>query len=390
MQNEPLQERDVGDFLEYCDELWRESIEKKQFAQYMFGVPLELLRIKDQRLFLLLGKIVDYKNIIKIISLCGHVLDSNSDDIQYEINKYMMDLVKFTSYREYIKELDNQQICTFLYLYERYQFSICHKESYILNDSQINITNIYHNKVTSNYGLITVDDDKVVRYALSPARIYDSGINKTIFLYTPQNLVKLFMKMYSIGLIERCAFRGNDAFIYDGENNSSVVLEEFGTGREFSLDVVGLPDFNMLYDSSKYDSQLQVKISKEDIIFEELKDNPDLLGDRVVTQVIHLEFNKLNNGKCYISHLDHEYILYTKEEYNMRKHDSKQKGNASKRIKTFKLDCCRIPFDYKCIASRHTEDIEVPFIYYVIDNYFDNKKLVNEYFAKILPQNDKV
>ena len=74
----------------------------------------------------------------------------------------------------------------------------------------------------------------------------------------------------------------------------------------------------------------------------------------------------------------------------MRKHDSKQKGNASKRIKTFKLDCCRIPFDYKCTASRHTKDIEVPFIYYVIDNYFDNKKLVNEYFSKILPQNDKV
>ena len=47
MQNEPLQERDVVDFLEYCDGLWQESIEKEQFAQYMLGVPLELLRIKD-------------------------------------------------------------------------------------------------------------------------------------------------------------------------------------------------------------------------------------------------------------------------------------------------------------------------------------------------------
>ena len=248
MQNEPLQERDGVDFLEYCDGLWQESIEKEQFTQYMLGVPLELLRIKDHRLFLLLGKIVDYKNIIKIISLCGHTLNSNSDNIQYEINKYMMDLVKFSSYREYIKELDSRQICTFLYLYERYLFNVCHKEHSILEDKQIKINNIYHDKFTSNYGLITLDNDKVVKCALTPARIYDSEINKTIFLYTPQNLVKLFMKMYSIGLIERCAFRGNDAFIYDGENNSSVVLEEFGTGRKFSLDVVELPDFNMLYD----------------------------------------------------------------------------------------------------------------------------------------------
>ena len=107
MQNEPLQERDVVDFLEYCDGLCLDSIENGQFAQYTYGVPLELLRIKDQRLFLLLGKIVDYKNIIKIISIDGHTLNSNSDNIQCEIHKYMVGLVKFTSYEECIKELND-------------------------------------------------------------------------------------------------------------------------------------------------------------------------------------------------------------------------------------------------------------------------------------------
>lgn len=51
-------------------------------------------------------------------------------------------------------------------------------------------------------------------------------------------------------------------------------------------------------------------------------------------------------------------------------HDSGIKGH--KKRKTFKIDKARIPFDFS-FESRY-------FLFLVLDSYFQNKRLISEYF----------
>ena len=87
-------------------------------------------------------------------------------------------------------------------------------------------------------------------------------------------------------------------------------------------------------------------------------------------------------------HLDHEYIFYDLDEYEKRLSNYRIKGQARKRIKTFKIDRSRIPLDYPCnilrIGESGREKIAVPFIYFVLNAYFEHKDLLSEYFQKVL------
>lgn len=60
-----------------------------------------------------------------------------------------------------------------------------------------------------------------------------------------------------------------------------------------------------------------VVIDPQNITFEELCKNFEVYNDMVVTQVVHLQYKK--EGNCtYITHLDHEYVFYTIDEYDNR------------------------------------------------------------------------
>ena len=105
--------------------------------------------------------------------------------------------------------------------------------------------------------------------------------------------------------------------------------------------------------------------------------------DAIVTQMIHMQIEGI-----FITHLDHEYIFYDLDEYEKRLTNYRIKGQAQKRIKTFKIDRSRIPLDYSCnilrINENGREKIVVPFIYFVLNAYFEHKDLLSEYFQKIL------
>ena len=62
--------------------------------------------------------------------------------------------------------------------------------------------------------------------------------------------------------------------------------------------------------------------------------------------------------------------------------------SAKKRIKTFKIDKSMIPLNYKCkmyrITNNSQEEITVPFIYFVLNAFFEHKDLLAEYFSKCL------
>ena len=101
--------------------------------------------------------------------------------------------------------------------------------------------------------------------------------------------------------------------------------------------------------------------------------------------MIHLQY-KTEDNETYITHLDHEYIFYTIEEYEKRLGEYNQKGTAKRRMKSFKIDQARIPFNYQCkIYKKDNSGSENElFLYFVLDSYFKHKDLLKEYFQKFL------
>jgi hypothetical protein len=147
------------------------------------------------------------------------------------------------------------------------------------------------------------------------------------------------------------------------------------------MDIDSLPEMSKLV-SENYGNSLWITVGDNDITFEELCDDFDIEENDIITQMVHLQYSEKK-----ITHIDHEYIFYSVEEYEERIR-LRRKGKARKRFKTFKVDQSHIPMDYPCkmfsISEDEREDISVPFIYFVLNSYFKHKDLLTEYFQKIL------
>lgn len=249
---------------------------------------------------------------------------------------------------------------------------------------QENIENIYNgvfDKTSSyrTYGLIPIDTERTLHSFDEPVRIYDQEIDKTVFLLVSRPLAMVFQKLVDEKRIDEIAFRGDNWYIYEGENRRGSLMEAVEAGMIFDLEIASLPEMSKLVSDNSYNDSLWITVDDENITFEELCDDIIVEDDSVVTQVIHLQYSKKN-----ITHIDHEYIFYSLEEYEERQ-CVRRKGEAGKRFKTFKVDKSAIPFNYACtMLSRDGEDISVPFIYFVLNTYFVHKDLLKEYFQRIL------
>ncbi len=115
-------------------------------------------------------------------------------------------------------------------------------------------------------------------------------------------------------------------------------------------------------------------ITPSSMTFEEIAHVPELFEDCAVTRMIHLEYF-VKDGNLYISHIDHEYIFYTHEEFDLRAEDPHQKGNARKRMKTFKIDHSAIPF---------VLDDSTLFIHTLIQACFDRPHLLMNFLTDML------
>ena len=127
--------------------------------------------------------------------------------------------------------------------------------------------------------------------------------------------------------------------------------------------------------------------------FEELCRNEENYNDSIITQVVHLQYKK-DNENTTITHIDHEFIFYTPEEYALRKGNASIKGTNLKRLKSFKIDNAKIPIDYICdrdiniynSEKPETRHERVPFLVFVLKSYFKHKELIDEYFVALLSQ----
>lgn len=222
------------------------------------------------------------------------------------------------------------------------------------------------------YGLISVEDNYTIKPSAQP-KLYDKRLNTHIFIeFVKSEIVYLINELKNSGMIAHVAFRPNCLYAADNVPDHSIVMEELERGSIFSIDGLGSADIAKLY-SVDLDC-LWILRTGEEITFEELRNDFDTHGDCVVTQVLHLQYEFIG-GEYLIHHLDHEYIFYTLDEYLKRQTDPRQKGEAKKRFKTFKIDKSRIPFflnDGSCI------------LYMFLRHLFVKHDLLREYFARVI------
>lgn len=288
-------------------------------------------------------------------------------------------------------DLPYSEIKVLLYLYYAFDnYDYIRKNRYNSDISSLTATyeNIFNKQSQfSKYGIVPIDQHRTL-LPIDPPRIYDRSVDKTFFTKNiPLHLLKKLSDMMSMGIVNNLAVRLLNEPGYEGNMSCEYLAEALERGEQFDFVNLGSYFVSKLY-SIKYEDCLWVVIDPGNITFEELCEDFENFEDMVVTQVVHLQYENLED-EFFITHLDHEYIFYTIEEYNKRMLDVTQKGTAKQRMKSFKIDNSKIPFDFRCEISRKDEngnDLPVEkeqFLCYVLECYFKHKDLLSEYFQKV-------
>lgn len=300
---------------------------------------------------------------------------------------------KHTGWMEEIVEkttqLELQGLLFLYYAFENWKYERNHPycdDLEQLRDSYKNI--LGKGSQFAKYGLIPLDNDRELIIKGKP-RVYDKSINKTFFIKNiPQLLLNQIYEMKATGEITECAVRLFNEPGYKGNMNCDYLAEALERGSYFDYENLNNYSVSKLY-SETYENSMWIVIDSENITFEELCYDFEIYSNMVVTQVIHLKHIN-ENRKSYITHIDHEYVFYTLEEYEKRLMDVNQKGEAKKRIKSFKIDNSKIPFERRCkilrkdAAGNEVESATEQFLCYVIECYFKHKDLLKEYFQKVM------
>lgn len=291
-----------------------------------------------------------------------------------------------------VKGRSYSEIRVLLYLYysfDNYSYQKKHPFCSDLNELEAVYRNVFDKQSQFyKYGIVSLDDEREL-LPVDPPRIYDRTINKTFFTKNvPLNLLKKISEMMSSGIVKDFSVRLLNEPGYNGRMYCEYIAEALERGKIFEFVNLGNYSISRLY-SKEYENCMWVAIDPPNITFEELCKDFEVYNDMVVTQVVHLQY-EIEGGCTYITHLDHEYVFYTLDEYQNRMSNATQKGTAKARMKSFKIDNSRIPFDYRCEVLRKDENgNDLPkedeqFLCYVLECYFKHKDLLKEYFQKIL------
>ena len=284
---------------------------------------------------------------------------------------------------------DERIIAEFLLVYFSFENYIQEKNERLCFELP-SINKLYQNNILDRdflkWNLIPINEERDF-LPIDPPRIYDKTINKTIMTDHNVTFAEIIMQLFHEGKIGTLAIRGNDR-IYDGLCKKQKLYEAIERGKCFELNVTELPKITKLYNEKIYDNQLWIVKTEKDITFEELCSDFNIVQDAIETQVIHLEYQETNDGYI-ITHLDHEKVYYTISEFEIRQQKC-AKGTAYKRIKTFKINNARIPFNYMCnmiIPNPKREEYpekEIPFILFILNCFFKHKDLISEYFQNLM------
>jgi len=311
-----------------------------------------------------IDKKLQLKTIRQLMDNLNNELNANQRGLLEHLNKCYQD-IHGKDGSSYIKEnYANYRIGDILY--SKYQKKKC----------WIDMLNLKYSKVVEDkYGRAGIDirseDSQFNKYSLvslnkniqilndkDSQTIYDDRIGKYFWIKVPRRLLSSIEQLIENKMLSKISFR--------------VDYVEFGEPMRFEIS--SLPELSKFYSTNEYNNKLWVQhdAKKSSLTFEELVENFEVIDDGVVTQVIHLEY-KSEGKEFFITHLDHEFIIYTLDNYQERLSNAKTKG--ARKIKTFKIDDSIIPFYIRINGGL--------FLLQVLYSYFKNRDLIREYFEKI-------
>lgn len=225
------------------------------------------------------------------------------------------------------------------------------------------------------YGLLKLNNNRNLEKPMLNSPPYYIHDNRKGYIVLDSRIPdEALIKLYCLkqdNLITDLSLRAN-YYKRIQENRRILIYEERAFGKYFSFENLKNLIPTKLY-STITNNSLWINIKNKSITFEELLDDFEIENERefIKTQVIHCEYFE-DKEKFYISHIDHEYIFYSFDEYEERVKDIEQKGNIKKKLKTFKVDNSRIPFIID------NENI----LLFFLNQYFKSKDLLLEYFQK--------
>ncbi len=293
-----------------------------------------------------------------------------------------------------IDESHFRGLCYVTYGYENYKHDLT---SIYCGDTDI-LRQLYQGVLGKNSDLYTYKLIEITSacemLAIEPPRIYDSRINKTLYLVNvSKELLDTFIELGKLNLYKKISVRVYNSIIniFDGRYRMQTISESIEMGKIFSVQHIGEIPVTKLY-SVNYEDSLWVKISDSEITFEELYENETAFNSSIITQVIHLNYLR-KNTETLITHLDHEFVFYSKSDYEKRKTNSDIKGNKYSRLKSFKIDKANIPLTLpikrnlnlynEASGEISRKEETVPFIIYILKCYLKHTDLIDEYFSKL-------
>lgn len=218
----------------------------------------------------------------------------------------------------------------------------------------------------SKYSLISMNKNIEIFNNKDSQTIRDDRIGKHFWIDIPRKLLTSIEELIKNKMLLDVSFR------IDYVSDYLPAMEEKEFGTPLRLKISSLPELSKFYSTDKYENNLWVRhdVEKQSLTFEEMMADFEVIGEDIVTQVIHLEY-KAQGEHFFITHLDHEFIIYTLDNYQERLSDANIKGH--RKVKTFKIDNSMIPFNIKINGEL--------FLVQVLDSYFKNYDLIHEYFS---------
>ncbi|WP_143328896.1 hypothetical protein [Burkholderia sp. AU31280] len=270
-----------------------------------------------------------------------------------------------------------------------------HKENLIYQYyKNIDIDITKHDQQFRKYDLYSVDDDSEIFVAL-PSRIIDKKNNIQFIVEMQKALLQMLVDSKESGHIEDLALLARSQNPIESDQRISLLLGTYQMPvapkiqdiyqDNFPHVVQDVIDSRLISEDKLFLSEVIYKFHEigcgdsvwvfsngNSVEFEEILENPEILDDCVVTQMIHLEY-VIDDGRVKISHIDHEYLFYSYEEFDRRLEDYNQRAGAKKRIKTFKVDRSKLPL----VLEDGTFSL-----YTVLDAYFIRSYFLQEFLAQ--------
>lgn len=333
-------------------ELKRGDLEDETISifKYKINRKIELLNYESEKeVFEYCKK--DYSWFLDIF--LKHNYDKSKEFLSVVIYLYFIEIDYYNYIGKFSREniLNNHCFDSIVARYKQQDINI------LLEDSEFHKYKI--NSVSEN---VTITCNQANKY------LVDKRLDINFCLTIPRFLLEALSTYYDNGLIDNLAFR------VDGFRKGFLIFDSFDHGAKLKNDIKRIPELSRFFDLKNYENALWIKHNKlkKHLTFEETCDDFELLNENIVTQLIHLEYF-VENNQYYISHLDHEYIIYSLDEYSERLMNSDVKGH--RKVKTFKIDDSRIPF-----FDKYKNEY---FLFIVLNSFFINKDLLNEYFEEI-------